>query len=132
MPSPPSLSCGDDRARQESQRSDDDRPDKPRVACAATRRFIARSTGPSRPDALVDLVAGRLSFVFDPSLGQVQRAAVRALGVTAPEQLRTLPDRPTMGEAGREGFVSQTWNSIAAPAGTPDDIVAALNGRLFR
>jgi tripartite-type tricarboxylate transporter receptor subunit TctC len=92
------------------------------------RADSSRSTGPSHPDALVDLVAGRLSFVFDSSLGQVQGAAVRALGVTAPERLRTLPDLPTMGEAGREGFVSQTWNSIAAPAGTPDDIVAALNG----
>jgi tripartite-type tricarboxylate transporter receptor subunit TctC len=85
---------------------------------------------PRSPDAMVDLVAGRLTFVFDPSLtaiGQVQGGAVRALGVSAPERLRALPDLPTMGEAGLEGFVSQTWNTIAAPAGTPDDIVAELN-----
>jgi tripartite-type tricarboxylate transporter receptor subunit TctC len=85
---------------------------------------------PRSPEAMVDLIAGRLTFVFDPSLtaiGQVQGGAVRALGVSAPERLKALPDLPTMGEAGLDGFVSQTWNTIAAPAGTPDDIVAALN-----
>jgi tripartite-type tricarboxylate transporter receptor subunit TctC len=85
---------------------------------------------PRSPEAMVDLIAGRLTFVFDPSLtaiGQVQGGAVRALGVSAPERLKALPDLPTMGEAGLDGFVSQTWNTIAAPAGTPDTIVAQLN-----
>ena len=85
---------------------------------------------PRSPEAMVDLIAGRLTFVFDPSLtaiGQVQGGAVRALGVSAPERLKALPDLPTMGEAGLDGFVSQTWNTIAAPAGTPDDVVAQLN-----
>lgn len=88
---------------------------------------------PRSPDAMVDLVAGRLSFVFDPSLtaiGQVQGAAVRALGVSAPVRLAALSDVPTMEEAGLPGFVSQTWNTIAAPAGTPGEIVTALNGMI--
>jgi tripartite-type tricarboxylate transporter receptor subunit TctC len=86
---------------------------------------------PRSPDAMVDLVAGRLSFVFDPSLtaiGQVQGGAVRALGVSAPVRLAALSEVPTMDEAGLPGFVSQTWNTISAPAGTPDEIVTALNG----
>jgi tripartite-type tricarboxylate transporter receptor subunit TctC len=85
---------------------------------------------PRSPEAMVDLIAGRLSFVFDPSLtaiGQVQGGAVKALGVSAPARLAALPEVPTMGEAGLDGFVSQTWNTIAAPSGTPDEIVAALN-----
>jgi tripartite-type tricarboxylate transporter receptor subunit TctC len=88
---------------------------------------------PRSPDAMVDLVAGRLSFMFDPSLtaiGQVQGAAVRALGVSAPVRLAALSDVPTMEEAGLPGFVSQTWNTISAPAGTPDDIVTTLNGMI--
>ncbi|MCU0902594.1 MAG: tripartite tricarboxylate transporter substrate binding protein [Tabrizicola sp.] len=88
---------------------------------------------PRSPDAMVDLVAGRLSFVFDPSLtaiGQVQGGAVRPLGVSAPVRLVALSDVPTMEEAGLPGFVSQTWNTISAPAGTPDDIVTALNGMI--
>jgi len=88
---------------------------------------------PRSPEAMVDLVAGRLSFVFDPSLtaiGQVQGGAVRALGVSAPVRLPALADVPTMEEAGLPGFVSQTWNTIAAPAGTPEEIVNTLNGMI--
>jgi tripartite-type tricarboxylate transporter receptor subunit TctC len=88
---------------------------------------------PRSPEAMVDLVAGRLSFVFDPSLtaiGQVQGGAVRPLGVSAPVRLAALSDVPTMEEAGLPGFVSQTWNTISAPAGTPDEIVMALNGMI--
>lgn len=88
---------------------------------------------PRSPEAMVDLVAGRLSFVFDPSLtaiGQVQGGAVRALGVSAPARLTALPDLPTMEEAGLPGFVSQTWNTIAVPAGTPDEIVMKLNAMI--
>ena len=86
---------------------------------------------PRSPDAMVDLIAGRLDFVFDPSLtaiAQVQGGAVRALGVSAPVRLPALADVPTMAEAGLPDFVSQTWNTISAPAETPDDIVQTLNG----
>lgn len=86
---------------------------------------------PRSPEAMIDLVAGRLDFVFDPSLtaiGQITGGAVRALGVSAPARLAALPELPTMDEAGLPGFVSQTWNSVAAPAGTPDAIVERLNG----
>lgn len=85
---------------------------------------------PRSPEAMVDLIAGRLSFVFDPSLtaiGQVEGGAVRPMGVSAPVRLPALADVPTIEEAGLPGFVSQTWNTISAPAGTPDDIVMALN-----
>ena len=88
---------------------------------------------PRSPEAMVDLIAGRLSFVFDPSLtaiGQVRGGAVRALGVSAPVRLPALGQVPTMAEAGLPGFVSQTWNTISAPAGTPDAIVNALNGMI--
>jgi tripartite-type tricarboxylate transporter receptor subunit TctC len=85
---------------------------------------------PRSPEAMVDLIAERLSFVFDPSLtaiGQVQGSAVRALGVSAPVRLPALAEVPTMEEAGLPSFVSQTWNTISAPADTPDEIVMALN-----
>jgi tripartite-type tricarboxylate transporter receptor subunit TctC len=85
---------------------------------------------PRSPEAMVDLVAGRLTFVFDPSLtaiGQVQGGAVKALGVSSPARLAALPDVPTIIEGGLDGFVSQTWNTISAPAGTPDEIVNTLN-----
>jgi len=85
---------------------------------------------PRSPEAMVDLIAGRLNFVFDPSLtaiGQVQGDAVRPLGVSAPVRLPALAGVPTLEEAGLPGFVSQTWNTISAPAGTPQEIVDTLN-----
>ncbi|MEM9781305.1 MAG: tripartite tricarboxylate transporter substrate binding protein [Pseudomonadota bacterium] len=85
---------------------------------------------PKSGEALRDLIAGRLTFVFNPSLTavpQVRDGALRGLGVAAPERLAAAPDLPTVSEAGVDGFVSQTWNSIAAPAGTDDAIVDRLN-----
>lgn len=86
---------------------------------------------PKSGEALRDLIAGRLSYQFIPTLsaiGQVRDGAVKALAVAAPTRLEALPDVPTVSEAGVDGFVSQTWNSIAAPAGTPDEIVMKVNG----
>lgn len=85
---------------------------------------------PRSGEALRDTIAGRLTFQFIPALSavpQIRDGAVRSLGVAAPARLAALPDLPTISEAGLDGFVSQTWNSIAAPAGTPDEIVDALN-----
>ncbi|MEM6973154.1 MAG: tripartite tricarboxylate transporter substrate binding protein [Pseudomonadota bacterium] len=88
---------------------------------------------PKSGEALRDTIAGRLTFQFIPALSavpQIRDGAVRSLGVAAPTRLAALPDLPTIGEAGLDGFVSQTWNSIAAPTGTPEAIVARLNAEV--
>ena len=85
---------------------------------------------PKSGEAMRDLIAGRLSFVFNPSLTavvQVRDNAVRPLGVSAPARLGAVPDIPTISEAGLPDFVSQTWNTISAPSATPDEIVSELN-----
>jgi tripartite-type tricarboxylate transporter receptor subunit TctC len=41
--------------------------------------------------------------------------------------MRAIPAVPTMDEAGLPGFVSQTWNTISAPTGTPEPVIARLN-----
>lgn len=85
---------------------------------------------PKSGEALRDLIAGRLTFQFIPALSgvpQIRDGAVKSLGVAAPARLAAMPDLPTISEAGLDGFVSQTWNSIAAPAGTPEAIVTELN-----
>lgn len=85
---------------------------------------------PKSGEALRDTIAGRLTFQFIPALSgvpQIRDGAVRSLGVAAPERLAAMPDLPTISEAGLDGFVSQTWNSIAAPAGLPDENVDRLN-----
>ncbi len=49
------------------------------------------------------------------------------LAVTTAERVPSVPEVPTMGEAGVTGFRSDTWNALAAPPKTPAAIVAKLN-----
>ena len=51
---------------------------------------------------------------------------MRALAVTGAQRWFSLPDVPTMIESGYPNFVSDTFNALFAPAGTPPDIVAIL------
>jgi tripartite-type tricarboxylate transporter receptor subunit TctC len=56
----------------------------------------------------------------------VKSGQLRALAVTGAERWFSLPDVPTMIESGYPGFVSDTFNALFAPAGTPAPIVEAL------
>jgi len=79
--------------------------------------------------AMTDLLGGQIPLMFDNlpgSIQQIQAGKVRALGVTTPKRVDTLPDVPTIGETvpGYEVFV---WYGICAPKGTPPEIVEKLN-----
>jgi tripartite-type tricarboxylate transporter receptor subunit TctC len=83
--------------------------------------------------AMQDLVAGQVDLMFaDPATGvpQAQAGKVQALGVSSATRLPAAPDIPTVAEAGLPGFEMVSWQLIAAPAGTPGDIVEKLNGAL--
>ncbi len=83
--------------------------------------------------AMRDLIAGRLSHMFDvavTAIPQLKAGAVRGLGLSALVRSPALPDLPTIHEAGLPNFQGQTWNSIAAPAGTPKPIVDKLNAEI--
>jgi len=88
-----------------------------------------RGTGP----ALNDLAARMVDIYFgDPAtLGLIQQGGARALAVTAPERWPLLPDTPAVTEV-VPGYASENWDGIAAPAGTPDEIVSFLHGRIRR
>ncbi len=102
-------------------------------------RFAAEA-GIARPDlvhvpytssalALTDVMAGRLTFMFDALLTALphhREGRVRILGVAAARRLPAAPDVPTLDEVGLPGFTGYTWNSIAAPAGMPEDTAARL------
>jgi tripartite-type tricarboxylate transporter receptor subunit TctC len=84
----------------------------------------------SLPDAVVELVAGRLDFVFaDPGqlvpLAQGQK--VRLLAVTTDRRLPVVADIQTMQELGFKGFDLSAWFAVFAPAGTPPEIIDQLN-----
>jgi tripartite-type tricarboxylate transporter receptor subunit TctC len=80
--------------------------------------------------ALIDVVAGRVSMIFDnmPSaLPHIKAGKLRALGVTSLRRSGVLPDVPTIAEAGLPGYESLSWSGFAVPAATPKDVVQRLN-----
>lgn len=80
--------------------------------------------------ALQDLRGGQLALMFDaiPSaLPIVTSGDVRGLAVTGPKRVSSLPDLPTMVEAGIADFESYTWNALFVRAGTPASIITRLN-----
>jgi tripartite-type tricarboxylate transporter receptor subunit TctC len=85
-----------------------------------------RGTAP----ALTDLLAGRVQSLFDNipgAMGQIKGGKLRALGVTAAKRVPALPDVPAIAET-VPGYEADVWYGIAAPRGTPPEIVAKLNG----
>ena len=79
--------------------------------------------------ALTDLLAGQVQVMFDNvpgSIGHIRTGKVRALGVTAPKRVAAIPDVPTIGET-VPGYEVSIWYGIAAPRGTPPEIVEKLN-----
>jgi len=85
-----------------------------------------RGSGP----ALQDLMAGRVAFMFDSfgtSLELIKAGKLYALAVMADRRSEVRPEVPTSAEAGLPDFGGGTWNVVAAPAGTPREIVDRLN-----
>jgi len=82
------------------------------------------------PAVLTALRAGEIDLAFEivgPMLPQVQAGAVRALAVSSDRRNPALPDTPTVQQAGVPGYNVASWNALAAPAGTPADVIATLN-----
>jgi tripartite-type tricarboxylate transporter receptor subunit TctC len=81
--------------------------------------------------AMPDLLAGRVDTMvmgFPESLPFVRDGKLRAFGVTSDTRASSLPEVPTIAEAGVPGYSFAGWLSLFAPIGTPADIVTALNG----
>ena len=80
--------------------------------------------------ALTDLMGGQVQMMFDnmpTAWPLVQAGKLRALAITSPKRSPAAPDVPTMQESGFPGFDVSSWFGLAAPAGTPKDIIAKLN-----
>jgi len=82
------------------------------------------------PPAIAGLLGGEVSLMFAnlTDIGsQIKNGKVKALAVTTPKRAPSLPDLPTLSEAGLPGFEITSWFGLLAPAGTPAPIVARLN-----
>jgi tripartite-type tricarboxylate transporter receptor subunit TctC len=89
-----------------------------------------KGTGP----ALVDLMAGRYDFNFaglQPAHMQVRAGKLRAIAVTTPQRIATMPDVPAMAEA-LPGYEVVGWYGVIGPAGLPAPIVQRLHDELVR
>ena len=86
-------------------------------------------------EAITTLIAGQVpvAFVnFPEGLPFASSGRVRALAVAAGRRYETLPEVPTMAEAGYPGFEANIWFGIVAPAATPRDTVLRLNAEINR
>ncbi len=84
----------------------------------------------AEPQMLTDLVGGQLDFActLTTSPGpHVLAGRLRALAVTSATRTQQLPDVPTVAQAGFPGFEATAWFALAAPTGTPPEIIRRIN-----
>jgi len=82
--------------------------------------------------ALSDLISGRIDFMFldaVAALPQIQAGKINVLAVAVDKRLASMPQVPTVGES-YPRLDLQAWQTIAAPKGTPADIVNRLNAEI--
>ena len=80
--------------------------------------------------ALNDIIASHVDFIFMELASAIklhEADKARILAVATKKRISTLPNIPTLDEAGVKGFESGTWNALAAPPKTPAAVVAKLN-----
>jgi tripartite-type tricarboxylate transporter receptor subunit TctC len=84
---------------------------------------------PGSPQAVTDLVAGRITMFFAPAsgvVGQLAAGKLTALATAAHKRPSALPDVPTMEEAGVPDFDTSLWLGLVAPIGTPRPVIDKL------
>jgi tripartite-type tricarboxylate transporter receptor subunit TctC len=97
-----------------------------RMAQAEMLHIPYRGAGP----ALNDLIPGRVDVMFNnigAVLPLIQGGKLRGLAVTTLKRAKSLPETPTIDEAGVRGFDVSSWYAIFAPAKTPVDVVRKIS-----
>ena len=83
--------------------------------------------------ARTDVLGGQVEMMFDavPTMSEhIKSGKVRALATTGLQRSATLPDVPTVTDAGVPGYEATIWLGLMAPKGTPPAVVAKLNAEL--
>jgi tripartite-type tricarboxylate transporter receptor subunit TctC len=78
------------------------------------------------PAAYTDLMSGRVQLMFDNIVAvmpHIKSGALRPIAVTSATRSPSLPDVPTVAEAGIPGFEAVSWIGALVPAGTPKDVI---------
>jgi tripartite-type tricarboxylate transporter receptor subunit TctC len=90
---------------------------------------------PGIAGAFVDLMAGNIQMAFSSIVGALPFTAehkIRALATTGSRRPASYPDIPTVAEAAVPGYSVEIWLGLAAPKGTPDDVIRVLSDALQR
>ena len=85
--------------------------------------------------AALDVVGGHVTWTIDgPTVLKpfIQDGRLRPLAVTTARRAKSMPDVPTMAEAGVPGYDFTAWAGIAAPAGTPQPVIGRLYGEMAK
>jgi tripartite-type tricarboxylate transporter receptor subunit TctC len=80
--------------------------------------------------ALVDLLGGHSQFQWQSLIAllpQIKAGKIKVLATSSARRIATLPDVPTVAEAGVPGYAATQWSGMLAPAGTPAPIIDRLN-----
>jgi len=88
-----------------------------------------KGTGP----AMNDLLGGTVDFMCDQSTnttGHIKSGKIKVYGVTMPKRISSMPDVPTVSEAGLPNFTISVWHALYAPKGTPKPIVDQVSKAL--
>ncbi len=84
--------------------------------------------------AFPDLISGNTQVMMSAISGPlpyIRANKLKALAMVGPERHKSLPDVPTISEAGLPGFESRGWFGIVAPAKTPPEIVKLLSEKIW-
>src|ERR1043166_1614309 len=84
--------------------------------------------------AATDLIGGQLQFIFEAiaaGMQYVKSGRLRALGISTLKRVPTLPELPTISEAGVPGYEVSTWHGICAPGATPSALINRLNREII-
>lgn len=84
----------------------------------------------SNPFAITDLIGGQIDFMFadtSTAVPQINGGKLRALGVSGTKRLASLPNVPTVEEAGVKGYDMSYWSAVYLPANAPPAVVKKLN-----
>jgi len=88
-----------------------------------------KGSGPAQQDLVAGIV--KVSFVGTPiAIPHMKAGRLKALGVSTAKRSQEMPDVPTIAEAGMPGYEAVVWIGMLAPAGTPQEIIAKLNGEI--
>jgi tripartite-type tricarboxylate transporter receptor subunit TctC len=90
-----------------------------------------KGSGPAQQDLMAGIV--KMSFVGTPiAIPHMKAGRLLALGVSTATRSPEMPEVPTIAEAGVPGYEARVWIGMLAPAGTPGEIVAKLNGEIAK